>query len=459
MQKTFILLFLFLSSVLSQQKSPEPDQVIEIFRHGARGPINAYDPQWSEAELGQLTSVGMVEQYNLGKQIAKRYPKLVESGYNPDEVFVLSNYVQRCIESAMVQVSSIFRGKTSTLKENPQKDLQEKLIQQFTPLLPKDEVSRGDYVPVKVDVVSGLDQELIFNGNNPGYCSRLSTFVSRNEDSQETKDAYEIFKDPVRKANALLPEELYINDLGKLVVAYDTFIADVFDNKTLPGGIDDPKLIKSLSYGEAYAIYRFEQGQQIQNQLNTFSTMEAVLEQMANFRAGKNPKKLALYGGHDKNLYAILVAFGIVTEECVLANYESHTKDKAEPYPNCQYPGFASHMIFELYNNEKNPYVKFYYNDVLIPLCGGQESCGYQDFIAFVRNSTGNNTLESWNHTCQNHFKVTFWMIVGPLIAVLLGAIVVMGWIYLRRTRVVRKMSIEDQIMLKPSGTHHDTSH
>jgi len=446
MKNTFkfnIPLLLALFFCVSQQ-SPLPDQVIEIFRHGARGPITGYDPQWSSSELGKLTKTGMVEQYNLGKALAEKYPNLVASGYNPDDVYVLANFVERCIESAMVQVSSMFRGTTSTVTESLPKGLQASLIAEYESLLPASEASRGDYVPINVKVVSTEDEKLFFNGKDAGYCHKMSEYVNENQNSQKMKEAWGIFQDPVNQANTQLPANKKLTSMTNLVYAFDAFIADVFDNRPLPGGITDTKLIESLNYGFAYDIYLREQSQLIQRQLGSYNTLESILGQMANFRAGKNAKKLALYGGHDKNLYSILAAFGIVTGDCLLADFASHTNNEALPYPNCQYPGFASHIVFEFYNDTSSPYVKFYYNDVLIPLCDGQDSCSYSDFRVLAQSAGGNNTPDSWNKQCENK-KIQTWKIIAGSVSggvfVLLAALLI-RWVYLKRKASAQKLKV-----------------
>jgi len=433
-----LVLFMF---ICASQQSPLPDQVIEIFRHGARGPVFSYDPQWSSSELGKLTRTGMVQHYNIGKSIAQKYPNLVASGYNPDDVYVLANFVERCIESAMVQVSSIFRGTTSTLTNSLPKGLQAHLISKYESLLPASEANRGNYVPVNVNIVSTRDEKLIFNGRDVSYCSKMDDFINENKKSLKRKEAWNTFQEPINQANAKLPNALKINNMDTLITAYDSFIADLFDSRPLPGDITDSKLIGSLGYGFAYDVYILQQNQLIQRQLTSFNTLKGVLDQMANFRAGTDAKKLALFGGHDVNLYSVLAAFGILTEECLLANYESHIKGEPVAAPNCHFPGFASNLIFEFYNETSSPYVKVYYNDVLVPLCNGQDTCSYQDFQVLAQNAGGNNTPESWDQKCGNsnenllvQKKVPSWVIIaGPALGGIIIVSLLVWWIHLKR--------------------------
>jgi len=419
---------------LLQAATKSPDQVIELFRHGARTPLFDYElPSWVNFKRGQLTTAGMLQHYNLGKAIAAKYPHLVEPGYNPDEILMLANTAQRTIDSAMSQLSGMFRGKTSTLQEFPQKDLQDKIVKKIAPLLPPEEANRGEFVPVKVDIVSGLDQELIFNGRNHKWCPRISDLHSENALSAAIQNGWNAFQESVKQANTHLTTTPKITSMHVLNCAYDVFIASVFDNKTLPDGINDPKLLEGLNYAQAYYQYVLEQNQIIQKGLTSFPTLRAIAEQMTNFREGKTPKKLALLSGHDMNIYAVLSSFGIISTDCFLANYNDHMQDKNLSFPNCQFPKFAANLIFELYNDTANPYVKFYYNDILIPLCGGQETCPYQEFVAFLHNAGGNHTLESWNIGCKSKLFFVFnylllieiessqylqWLIFGSIILI-----------------------------------------
>jgi len=399
----FSLIILLLGLILPLLHAAKPDQVIELFRHGARSPIFPYDDSWRFSEYGQLTTVGMLQHYNLGKKLADKYAHLVESGYNPDDVYILSNFYSRCVESAMVQVISLFRGKTSTLIiEHPQKELQDRVIERITPLLPAAEATRGEFVPVNIDIVKSFEEKVIFNGRNKKWCSKIGNYMNENLLSAEMAQGWSVFQDPIQKANALLPPHQQIIDMMALNVAYDAFVADIYENKTLPGGIDDPKLLESLNYAQAYYQEILEHRTLVQKGLASFPTLKAIADQLKNFRKGKDPKKLALLSGHDMNLYAVLSAFEIISPKCLLVNYQDFTQDRPLSYPNCRFPEFAASLIFEFYNETTNPYVKFYYDDILIPLCNGQEVCTYDEFLSFVQNAGGNNTIGTWNQRCES---------------------------------------------------------
>ncbi|KAE9549967.1 hypothetical protein FO519_006826 [Halicephalobus sp. NKZ332] len=89
-----------------------------IWRHGDRAPVGNY-PNDSHGEeswpfgWGELTELGMRQQYALGKLLRKRYaqnPKypLLSQRYNPKEIYVRSTDVNRTILSAMSNLAGMF---------------------------------------------------------------------------------------------------------------------------------------------------------------------------------------------------------------------------------------------------------------------------------------------------------------------------------------------------------------
>jgi len=440
---TLILIFL---SIISLVQAQQPDQVIEFFRHGARGPNNNYDPQWPISELNQLTQVGMVQHYDLGKAIAEKYPHLVADGYDPEYIYVTSSSSQRCIESGVVHVASMFRGLTSTLTSSEPVGLQESLIAEYGSLLSAEESNRGDYVPVRVNVARTGTEKLVFHGKSAGNCPAIQTYINQNLAGSEVTEAWTIFQDPIQETNTYLSGSQVIDNLNEMSDAYDAFMCDMSDGKKLPGGITDKDLLESLNYGQAYHQYLMFQLQDAQKGLTSFNTIQAFMDQLSNFRQGKNPKKLAIFSGHDSNLFSVLSAFGVITSKCLLANYEDHENGQDLSYPHCRTPEFATNIIFEFYNETSNPYVKFYYNDVIVPLCNGQESCSYDDLMSFMRTASQSDNLGEWNIKCGNINDSRF-ISTGAKIGIGIGAAVGFGifiiitlWICLKKKAEFSKL-------------------
>jgi len=81
-RKSFpIILFLALISHLYAQESLQPNQIIEVFRHGARGPLSGYDKSWPNYEFGALTESGTRQHFVLGKTLTKKYPNISNRAY------------------------------------------------------------------------------------------------------------------------------------------------------------------------------------------------------------------------------------------------------------------------------------------------------------------------------------------------------------------------------------------
>jgi len=396
-----ILCFLFVQA--QNETTRQPDQVIQLFRHGARAPLQAYEgSSWASSDLGQLTILGMKQQFYLGKNISELYPELVGSTYSPDNISVLADNSNRCIQSAIVQLSTIYLGKNSTLANDssPQEIEQYSLMQQLDDHLPESEKFSGDVVPVQVDIVDSTN-EIIFLGQSSQFCPNLNTWVGENQNDARAQEIWNLFSDEIAAVNKNLSQQ--ITNIGEFLIFGDVLIANRAANKTIPGDVTDPILIHNLTYAFGWFTFHLNQGQEIQRQLTSFNTFQAFIDQLANFRQGQpGSKKMAFYAGHDTNLISILGALGVLSDDCLDANFKSYAEKQTLVYPNCYYPYYASDIIIELYNKTVDPYVKFYYNNVSISLCNNENAtCSYQDFVALINNVTGNASSDVYQLRCN----------------------------------------------------------
>jgi len=101
-------------------------------------------------------------------------------------------------------------------------------------------------------------------------------------------------------------------------------------------------------------------------------------------------------------------------------------------------------MIFEFYNDTSNPYVKVYYNDVILPLCNGQNTCSYDDFMAFMRTASGSDSRSAWDTKCGNNEEKNS-LNTGAKVGIILGALaaasIMIGlsigiWVFLKKKAV-----------------------
>ncbi|KAF7634523.1 hypothetical protein Mgra_00006095 [Meloidogyne graminicola] len=87
-----------------------------IWRHGDRAPISIYPTDPNKEDLwpygfGELTEVGMHQQYNLGHLLRKRYiieNKFISERYSPKEIYIKSTDVNRTLISAQANLAGMF---------------------------------------------------------------------------------------------------------------------------------------------------------------------------------------------------------------------------------------------------------------------------------------------------------------------------------------------------------------
>ena len=391
-------------SVSVPQDDPKPDQIVELFRHGARGPIYDYDDSWNVSQYGMLTAVGMRQQYILGKVLSQKYSDLLGTAYDYNQIYILSDTTPRCIQSALIHLYGIYLGTGPALRDDYPTELavppyQDPLVKQIADQLGDTEAVPYKEVPNIVEIVDKTSG-YIFQGDTPIYCPKVAIWEIENSKDDKEREAWAIFNETFTNVNKYLDPSKQLKTADDVTAFGDTVSVDFYENKTLPGGISDPELVSNISF--AFAWYRFHvwEGQLLQRQLNAFGPVQAILAQMAAYKEGVKFNKAAFFSGHDDNIYAVLAAFGVITEDCLMDNFNSYVENKTLVHPNCYFPYFASDLMFEFYNSTETAYVKFYFNNALIPLCNGQDSCSYEDFVVFANNATGNHTLVSYFEKC-----------------------------------------------------------
>ena len=380
----------------------QPDQVIEFFREGARGPSNSYDSSWSYDEWNALTPAGTRQQFILGKAMQKKYSKIFTAPYDPDNIYVLANYLYLAVQSAAAHLQGLFHGVGLSFKSGypvstavpPFANYD---IQSLVNKLPTDAAIPNFMEPAILDVIDSYNYVIFERMYGSSLCPNGAIWAAANMKDASYTAAWNIFKPTIDKANTYLRTKM---TSGSGVISFvDTVIVDLYDNRTMPGNMD-PALIPNLTYAYTWFVYHQEYSQLAQRQVSAYYPVTEILSQLAYFKRGSSlAYKAAIYSGHSYNMMALLAAFNVINEDCIMANFNANVAKKAIPYPTCTFPVFGSNFVVELFNTTSAT-VKVLYNNQPIALCNGQTICTYDQFLTVANNAVGGLTSSTFKTKC-----------------------------------------------------------
>ena len=395
-----IILLIHIYICSSQNQSPA--LVIEICRHGARGPLYPeYDETWPEDQYNELTNVGMSEHFYLGKALAKRYPEILKPPYNPDTILIRSTNADRTIASAVSQLNGIYyeAGANITLYQesiaHPPYDFNVNILDNLTnAALP------SSIYPLPIHIlmneyqlnmtIQPLDCPSVDYQNNI-YVNQTLLFAE-----------YLNYFDPIMQEIANWYETINITNLQLVDFQHigDTMICDYYANRTMPNfNWSVHSKIWNDTLFLTYSINFFQQlATRTQSEIYSVPLFTQIRSFMENVMNNSSQLQFVLLSGHDDTLLPMLTALNITTPACLFANYlKNITND-----PLCTYPIFASQMIFELWNDTNEWYVNLYYND--IPAWPFKYQGLYQwtfnEFNNIITDAMGHKTIDDFLAFC-----------------------------------------------------------
>jgi len=386
--------------------SASPSLVINVFRHGARGPTQKkVDKTWDPSLYGQLTPVGMRQQYLLGAGLAKKYPNLFNKPFSNSRVYVRSSQSTRCLHSVISQLYGAFQGTGPALNTSYPSDravppYDPEIVHDLLEELSNKEVFPGGFVPIVVNSVPTSEDDVL---ETPSTCPALYADAAKNVFELKFLNFWSKTLAPTKKS--LADRGITFKSPIDFKDFIDTLYCNYYQDKEMMGNITfDSELFRNLTLAATYVTYHVVYSSEKQKSLLSVPLFDEAFQFLDNKVQG-SPVEVVLLSTHDTAVLTILATLGIVNEQCLIANFEASTrvKDMSElPFPNCIFPPFAANVIFEFYENSGSPYVVLKYNDNAIPLCGGKSECPYQDFKDLVTKATKGYTSKDYKRICKN---------------------------------------------------------
>mmetsp|Transcript_40528 Transcript_40528/g.47138 ORF Transcript_40528/g.47138 Transcript_40528/m.47138 type:complete len:461 (+) Transcript_40528:34-1416(+) len=392
--KPIFILSVLLVSVFAIQ---EPTGVILLFRHGARGPIDdSFEKTW-ENMYGELTGVGMRQQYLRGAYLAQLYPQLF-SQYNSNNYYIRSTDYNRTLMSVYSLLDGLLYEKGPTFIDNYPF---ERAYPPYTAnFLDKNmDVFPHKYQAVPIHTVETSSDELLL-GNDPKVCPIAAKLISNQTEEPTYKEVVAKFKQTISEVSKRMNSTTVLS-IDQLEDLEDTIIANYFEQKQLPGDIDpNSELGKNLTFLIMYKTYFLEIGSTLQRQLSSMNLMNQFKADLQSILQSSDPS-VKLYSAHDSTLAPILAVTGIATHDCLYKNFfENGT------YTSCYYPKFASQIRIEAWKNDtdlNSSEIRFYFDEAPQNLCNSETGhCTWKDFQSLIDTYTQGKDINYFRSMCAS---------------------------------------------------------
>lgn len=318
-----------------------------LFRHGDRTPTKALDKNayaWKNG-LGELTPLGMRQEYELGSYLRKRYVneyKLIPKEFDVNLIYVRSSDVNRTLMSAESLLYGLYPLGTGPLLENGEAALLNR------------------YQPIPIHTVDKTEDKLL--QTNKIYEKLIKKlrhkYVYKTEVWKQKEETLKPFFEMWSEVSGLKIDKLKESK----AFASDMFIRSLY-NIPLPKEIET-KEQREIILPLASWIHAQQNKPQIIGYLESRDFLSQLLKTINDSLTDISKYKLYLYSAHDTNILAVMSALGVPLDEN---------------------PHYASYMAFEVYKTEEKYYIKIIYNneDVKLPIDRKDDFYEVERFIKY----------------------------------------------------------------------------
>ncbi|CAH0550272.1 unnamed protein product [Brassicogethes aeneus] len=302
-----------------------------LFRHGARTPDVSIEPYVNDPlknytyppyGIGQLTNEGVQQMEDLGRYIRNRYNTFLDKRYTPGSVCAASSCRKRTQKSLETFLKTLYEYDTNI---------------PFTVLAKKDPLLTPFY---DINFITMAYQE---TSKTFKKFEGLFKLISKNI-------GYEL-------ENGLLSLEILNILAARKLLGIPT-----------PAWADD--LLTQTHTDLAIQFYKSCMATSEQKTISPGMLLKDIMNTTRTKLEGKSELKINIYSGHDFNLAALLIYFGIFN-------------DTIPPYASC--------LILEIHKTEDDYAVKILYQDYsgnnpqLLQLPNCPELCPLKDFTAIIK--------------------------------------------------------------------------
>lgn len=376
-----------------------------IFRHGDRAPTKPYpnDPYsslsyWPQG-WGQLSKIGKLQEYNLGKWFRKRYDDLITNGYRYDLLRVNSSEMDRTIMSAECFLAGFFPPSSEEFWA--------------------DDGLKWQPVPIRINPTQ-LDTVIGFKAPCEKYNLEKDLVNGSPELGAFYLEHLEIFKKIAEYSGFEISPNDVLGAIDNAWDLYDDLFIEELYNLTLPSWAKKiyPEPLKTIGAPTFSNIaYSHEM-----RRLKAGPLIGSLVDEMEQKIQGELNETFHFYSGHDTTISVLLTALDIY---------------------NGIPPPYSTSVIFELRKKYDNYVVTILYRNSttskpdLLKLPNCADVCTFDDF----KKLTANLIPDNWQDECNITFvrslsyRSIFELIVMTAVVFLLLVLIVS----IIRLHIIRK--------------------
>uniref|UniRef100_A0A3B3YPR4 Lysosomal acid phosphatase n=1 Tax=Poecilia mexicana TaxID=48701 RepID=A0A3B3YPR4_9TELE len=221
-----------------------------LFRHGDRSPVTAFptDPHQESAwpqGFGQLTQVGMRQQYELGQYLRTRYKDFLNESYIRHEILVRSTDVDRTLMSAEANLAGLYPPEGQQI---------------FQPSL--------KWQPIPVHTVPQNEEKLLSFPLND--CPRYEQLMNETENTAEfINDFIEMVKNKTGLKAA---------NVESVWSVYDTLFCESRHNMSAPDWVtpdvmEKLRFLKDFGFQLLFGVYKQQEKSRLQGGTDVFRSL------------------------------------------------------------------------------------------------------------------------------------------------------------------------------------------